>query len=145
LEGSNSIDNLQSTIGNWKMANPSIVYPVAGGTATLNFLRPPRRVPAYSQVALRHDNVASSGVRESVVERLDNYLDLELEWVGIGSEVQAWAQFMSYALQGGAFAYYPDSSQVAFTNYWLEDTNWTAAYKAPGQYSFQVKFRQVIT
>jgi hypothetical protein len=127
------------------MSNPSIVYAVLGGTATLSFLRPPRRVPAYSQVAVRHDNVASSGVRESIVERLDSYLDLELEWVGIGSDVQAWAQFMAYALQGGAFAYYPDSSQAAFTNYWLEDTNWIATYKGPGQYTFHVKFRQVVT
>src|ERR1017187_5445684 len=47
-----------------------------------------------------------------------------------------WAQFMNFALQGGVFAYYPDSSQPIFTNYWLEDTNWTAAYKAAGQYSF---------
>jgi hypothetical protein len=127
------------------MANPALVYPVSGGTITLTFQRPPQRVPAYSQQAVRHDNVASSGVRESVVERLDNFLDLDLEWVAIGSDVQAWQQFMAYALQGGAFAYYPDSSQSAFTNYWLEDTNWTAAYKAPGQYAFHLKFRQVVT
>jgi len=127
------------------MANPSIVYPVLGGTATLNFQRPPRHVPAYSQQAVRHDNVATSGVRESVIERIDNFLDLDLEWVGTGSDLQAWAQFMTFALQGGVFAYYPDGSQTMFTNYWLEDTNWTAAYKAPGQYSFHLKFRQVVT
>ncbi len=127
------------------MANPCIVYPVAGGTITLNFRRPPRRVPAYSQQAVRHDNVASSRVRESVVERIDNFLDLDLEWVAVGSDIQAWAQFMVYSLQGGIFAYYPDSAQPTFTNYWLEDTNWTAAYKAPGQYTFKLKFRQVVT
>jgi hypothetical protein len=127
------------------MANPAIVYPYASGTATLEFLRPPTKVPAYTSQALRHDNVASSGVRESILERIDNFLDLDMEWVAIGSDVQAWQQFMSYALQGGAFAYYPDSSQSAFTNYWLEDTNWTAGYKAPGQYSFHLKFRQVVT
>ncbi len=72
------------------MANPCIVYPISGGTSTLYFQRPARRVPAYSQQAVRHDNIASSGVRESVVERIDNFLELELEWVGIGSDVQAW-------------------------------------------------------
>jgi len=127
------------------MANPAIVYPNGSGSATLRFQRPPRRVPAYSAVAVRHDNVASSGVRESIFERTDNYLDLDLEWVGGGSDVEAWAQFMNYALQGGLFAYYPDSSQSTFTNYWLEDTNWTAAYKAAGQYGFHLKFRQVVT
>jgi hypothetical protein len=140
-----SIGNRQSTIGNHNMANPAIVYPYGSGSATLMFQRPPNKVPAYSSTAVRHDNVASSGVRESVLERIDNYLDLDLEWVGIGSDVEAWAQFMNYALQGGAFAYYPDSSQSSFTNYWLEDTNWTAAYKAAGQYSFRLKFRQVVT
>ena len=127
------------------MAKPAIVYPLGSGSATLIFARPPRRVPAYSAVAVRHDNVASSGVRESVLERIDNFLDLELEWVGAGSDVQAWAQFMNYALQGGSFAYYPDSSQPGYTNYWLEDTDWTAAYKAAGQYSFHLKFRQVVS
>ena len=127
------------------MANPAIVYPYGSGTATLNFLRPPTKVPAYSSTAVRHDNVASSGVRESVLERIDNFLDLDLEWVGISSDVQAWAQFMNYALQGGVFAYYPDSSQSSFINFWLEDTNWTAAYKAAGQYTFHLKFRQVVT
>ena len=127
------------------MANPCIVYPSGPGTATLNFQRPPSKVPAYSSQAVRHDNVASSGVRESVLERIDNFLDLDLDWVGIGSDVQAWAQFMSYALQGGTFAYYPDRSQSAFTNYWLEDTNWTAAYKAAGLYSFHLRFRLVVS
>jgi len=127
------------------MANSAIVYPYGSGSATLIFQRPPTKVPAYSAVAVRHDNVASSGVRESVLERIDNHLDLDLEWVGAGSDVQAWAQFMNFALQGGVFAYYPDSSQSSFTNYWLEDTNWTAAYKAAGQYSFHLKFRQVVS
>jgi hypothetical protein len=127
------------------MANPAIVYPCGTSTATLNFLRPPTKVPACSSTAVRHDNVASSGLRESVLERIDNFLDLDLEWVGVGPDVQAWGQFMSYALQGGVFTYYPDSSQTAFVNYWLEDTNWTAAYKAPGQYSFHLKFRQVVS
>ena len=127
------------------MANPAIVYPYGSSSATLVFQRPPRRVPAYSAVAIRHDNVASSGVRESVLERIDNFLDLDMDWVGSGGDIAGWAQFMNFALQGGVFAYYADSSQSSFTNYCLEDTNWTAAYRAAGQYSFQLKFRQVVT
>jgi len=94
---------------------------------------------------VRHDNVASSGVRESVLERVENFIELELDWVGLGSDVTNWAAFMNYALAGGAFSYYPDSSRQAFTNYWLEDTNWEAAYKAPGQFTFKLRFRQVVT
>lgn len=127
------------------MANPAIVYPYGSGSATLLFQRPPRRVPAYSAVAVRHDNVASSGVRESVLERIDNFLELDMDFVGSGGDVTAWAQFMNFALQGGVFAYFPDSAQSTFTNYWLEDTDWSAAYKSAGQYSFHLKFRQVVT
>ncbi len=122
------------------MSFPKIVY----GSSTLTFLRPPRKVPAYVMDAVRHDNLASSGVREAILERIDNFLDLEMEWVAIGSDVSNWQAFMAYALQGGQFSYYPDASQTAFTNYWLEDHNWDAAYKVPGQYTFKLKFRQVV-
>lgn len=127
------------------MSYPQIVYPSGNGTATLNFMTMPRNLPAYSSQAVRHDNVASSGVRESVLERIDNFLDLDLEWVGVGADIANWAAFMAYALQGGSFAYYPDASLSTFTNYWLEDTNWTAAWKEAGQYTFHLKFRQVVT
>jgi hypothetical protein len=125
------------------MSFPKIMY--GSAPSTLTFLRPPRKVPAYVMDAVRHDNVASSGVREAILERIDNFLDLELEWVGIGSDVQAWQAFMAWALAGNQFSYYPDASQSSFTNYWLEDTNWNAVYKAPGQYTFKMKFRQVVT
>ena len=127
------------------MSYPQIVYPFGNSTATLTFLRPATKVPAYSQKAVRHDNVASSGVRESILERVDNFLDFDMEWVGLGADVTAWAQFMAYALQGGEFQYYPDASQVGFTNYWLEDTDWDAAYRSPGQFTFHLRFRQVVT
>ncbi|PYV31442.1 MAG: hypothetical protein DMG22_16905 [Acidobacteria bacterium] len=127
------------------MSFPKIVYNPGTGATTLTFLRPPRKLPAYFGVARRHDNVASSGVRETVLERIDNFLEFEMEWVGIGADVQAWASFMAYALEGGSFQYYPDASLASFTNYWLEDTTWNSAYKSPGQYTFKVKFRQVVT
>lgn len=112
---------------------------------TLAFAYPPRNVAANNSVATRHDNVASSGVRESILERIDNFLQLEMQTVLAGSDVAAWNAFMQYALTGGPFAYYPDSSQTAFTNYWLDGTTWNAAYKAPGLYSFKLKFRQVVS
>jgi hypothetical protein len=126
------------------MANPKIVYDPGSGPVTLNFQYPPRRVPAYAFEAVRHDNVASSGVRESVTERVDQFLTLELEWILNGADVAAWSAFMQYALAGGQFSYYPDASQAAFTNYWLEDTQSVARYKAPGKYALSVKFRQAV-
>jgi|SRR5579863_5829919 len=127
------------------MANPQIIYDPGTGPVTLAFTYPPRNVAAYNSVAARHDNIASSGVRESILERIDNFLEFDMQTVLIGSDVTAWNSFMQYALTGGLFAYYPDSSKSAFTNYWLEGTTWNAAYKAPGLYSFKLKFRQVVT
>jgi hypothetical protein len=127
------------------MAYPKIVYDPGSGPTTLTFLRPPRRVAAYDYVATRHDNVATSGVRESITERVDQFLEFEMEFVAAGSDVVAWAAFISYALKGGQFSYYPDGSQTLFTNYWIEDTTWRPDYKYAGQYTFKVKFRQVVT
>ncbi len=127
------------------MANPKIVYDPGTGPQTLTFLRQPRRVPAYYSQAVRHDNIATSGVREAILERADNFLEFDMQWVASGADVQAWNSFMQYALKGGLFSYYPDSSLTTFTNYWLEETAWKPDYKGPGQYAFKMKFRQVIT
>ncbi len=126
------------------MSNPQIIYDPGTGPVTLAFAYPPRKVAWCNSVATRRDNVASSGVRESILERVDNFLEIEMESALAGSDVTAWDWFMRYALTGGQFAYYPDSSQPGFTNYWLEQTTWNAAYKAPGMYSFKLKFRQVV-
>jgi hypothetical protein len=127
------------------MAYPQIIYDPGTGPVTLQFQRPPRKVPAYEFKATRHDNIASSGARESVLERIDTFLTFEMEWVALGGDVQAWSAFMLYALTGGQFAYYPDASQQQYTNYWLEDSNWSADYKSPSQYTFKLKFRGVVT
>lgn len=127
------------------MANPKIVYDPGTGPVTLSFQYPPRHMPAYHSEAVRHDNLSSAGVRESIVERVDQFLDVEMEWVLSGTDVQAWAAFMQFALGGGQFTFYADSSQVASTNCWLEDTTFNAQYKGPGKYTFKMKFRQVVT
>ncbi len=127
------------------MAYPKITYTVGGAVNTLPFTYPPTGVAAYNAVATRHDNLSSSGVRESILERIDNFLEITMAAVLSGTDVQNWNTFMQYALQGGQFSYYPDSSQSSFTNYWLEGTTWQAAYRAPGLYKFKLKFRQVVT
>jgi hypothetical protein len=127
------------------MANPQIIYDAGSGPVTLSFAQPPRKVPAYQYSAVRHDNVSSAGVRESVLERIDTFLELDMEWVATGTDVEGWNAFMEFALGGGLFGYYPDAAESAFTNYWLEDTDWTAAYKTPGHYSFKMKFRKVVS
>ena len=128
-----------------EMANPQIVYNPGTGNVTLLFKYPPRSVSGFSMAAAAHDNISSAGVRERVIERIDNFLELEMPFVAVGADLSNWQTFLQFALAGGQFSYYADSSQSSFTNYWLDDAKETAAYRHPGIYSWKLKFRQVVT
>ena len=127
------------------MANPQIIYNPGTGNVTLPFKYPPHAVTGFSLDGAVHDNISSAGVRERVVERIDNFLELDMPYVAIGTDLTNWQMFLNFALAGGQFSYYPDSSQSSFTNYWLDDARTTAAYKYPGIYSWKLRFRQVVT
>jgi hypothetical protein len=128
------------------MANPKIVYTPAGGTEqTLNFSSPPRQQPGYLKTAIRHDNISTAGVRESVLERIDAFLEFTMDYLQAGTDLANWTAFLDYALTGGPFAFYPDASLTGFTNCMLENTDAQIAYKAPGLYSLTLKFRQQVT
>jgi hypothetical protein len=125
------------------MANPKIVYTPAGGTEqTLNFAFPPRHLPGYQKTAVRHDNVSTAGLRESVLERVDEFLEFSMDFIQPGTDLANWQAFLDHALTGAAFAYHPDSAQPAFTNCLLEDTETKIDYKAPGVYTLTLKLRK---
>jgi hypothetical protein len=127
------------------MSYPKIVYTPAGGTEqTLSFVYPPRQVPGYQKTAVRHDNVSAAGIRESVLERVDEFLEFSMEWIRAGTDLANWQAFLDQALTGVAFAYFPDAAQSAFTNYLLEDTETQIEYKAPGVYTVKLKMRKQI-
>lgn len=127
---------------------PKIVYPSSvlapASPVTLAFARSPRRVPSFVLESIRHDNRASSGVQEVVYERTDKFWEGELEYVASGAEIAAWQAFEESALQGIPFDYYPDATSSAFTTFFLEDQQMSAAYKVPGQYTFKHRFYQYI-
>ncbi|MFB3921605.1 MAG: hypothetical protein ACE145_07775 [Terriglobia bacterium] len=127
------------------MSNPKITYTPAGGAEqTLNFVFPPRQVPGYRKTAVRHDNVSSAGLRESILERVDEFLEFTMDSIQSGSDLAAWRAFLDHALTGEAFAYFPDAAQTAFTNYTLEDSETQIEYKAPGNYQLRLKLRKQI-
>jgi len=127
------------------MSFPKIIYTPAGGTEqTLSFVFPPRELPGYQKTAVRHDNVSTAGVRESVIERVDEFLELSLEFIKAGTDLANWQAFLDYAITGAAFSYYPDAALSAFTNYLLEDTETQVEYKAPGLYSLKLKLRKLV-
>ena len=128
------------------MAYPKIVYTPAGGTEqTLDFTSSPQQQPGYLKNAVRHDNISTAGIRESVLERVDTFLELNVEYIKAGTDLANWASFLDYALTGGPFAFYPDASEPGYINCLLENTTAQVAYKAPGLYSLTLKFRQQVT
>ncbi len=120
---------------------PKIVFPTGGGT-TLTFVYPPRQVPYKTYAAIRHDNLASSGVRESIYERRDEFLNFTMEYVKAGADVSAWDSFMQFALTGAPFDFYVDATINSYATYVLEETSWNAAFKSLGMFSFSMKFRK---
>jgi len=124
---------------------PKIVYTPSGAAEqTLNFTSAPRQQPGYSKNAVRHDNISTAGIRESVLERIETFVELSMDYIQAGADLENWSNFLDFALTGAPFAYYPDASQAGFISCLLEDTGETVAYVAPGIYSVKVKFRQQV-
>jgi hypothetical protein len=127
------------------MANPKIVYTPTGGTEqTLDFSAPPRQQPGYSKTAVRHDNISTAGIRESVLERIDTFLEFTVDYIRPGTDLTSWSGFLDYALTGGPFDYYPDALQSGSTSCLLENTDAQIQYKAAGIYSLALKLRAVV-
>jgi hypothetical protein len=125
------------------MANPKIVYiPVGGVATTLTPAWSPTQQPGYMKTAVRHDNVSSSGIRETVLERVDTFLEATFQ-VPV-ADLAAWQAFLDYALTGAPFAFYADSSGSAYTNYLLEDTDAKIEYSAPERYTLKMTWRVLV-
>lgn len=127
------------------MSYPKIVYTPTGlSQQTLNFAAPPTRQPAVWKAAVRHDNVATSGVRESVLERVDQFLEINLDWIRSGADLASWQAFLDHALTGASFDYYADASVASFVTCVLEDSEARLEFKAPGIYSLALKLRKEV-
>lgn len=128
------------------MADPrgKIVWVDSTGTThSFTFEYPATSQPYTSKKAIRHDNIAESGAKEAIFQRIDRFAKLTMDAVIAGTDIENWDTFTDFALAGGSFQFYPDYTASAFTNYTLEDTDWEPQYVAPGWYKFQVTFRQV--
>lgn len=127
------------------MSYPKILYTPAGNTPqTLNFLSPPARQPATWNVAVRHDNVSTSGARETVLERVDQFLEINMDWIRPGSDLANWQAFLNHALTGATFDYYADASLPSAVTCVLEDNEAKVEFEAPGFYSVTLKLRKAV-
>jgi len=137
------------------MSYPKIVYP-SGGATTVQFTEPARFFTG-SRKATRHDNTASSGVQERIWERTDTFLLFTMEYVkaplvssgafgsyALNSDILNWDSFMIYALQGGAFDFYPDPALAPsdIRVCVLEHTDYNPKWRSLGMFTFDMVFRQ---
>ncbi len=127
------------------MSFPKLTWPTSTEANVLLFKYPPRRQSSVIQKATRHDNTSSFGIRESIFERAETFTNIEMDTVLSGTDIANWQTFLAFALQGSQFNFYPDAALAAKTAYTLEGTDFDAAWKAPGLYTFKVTFRAVIT
>lgn len=133
------------------MILPKIIYP-SGGGATLIFAFPPVNVRAYDFGVRRHDTIASSGERQSLLERTDEFLKLDITLVPTGTdpalgELDAWKAWWDAVKGGTKFDYYPDKDLGGFTVYVLEDKKWAAKLQVRGAdrfYEFVLRFRKFV-
>lgn len=133
------------------MALPKIVYPSGGGT-TLVFAFEPINQPAFNERAIRHDTVSSSGRRQSILERTEEFLELELTLVPEGTdpalgEVDAWQAWWAAVKDGTAFDFFPDKDQAGFTTFLVEDNRFKPKLMVrgdPRQYRFNLRFRKQV-
>lgn len=117
---------------------PKIVY----GSTTFIPQFAPRKLAAYEPEYVRFDNIADSGVQETIFQREDDFLTLNFESIP-ASEVAGWKAFLAYAGQGQFFTYYPDSTAGGNNNYYLVDKTPKIEYVSPGWYQLKgMRFRQ---
>lgn len=125
------------------MILPKIVYDPGSGAVTLNFTYPPVQKPGTDELnAVRHDSMTISGNRQVIIERIDHFLTLQIDYVPF-ADLNAWAAFMGFAIQGGQFKYYPDATLTAFDTWDLEDTNWKPSLNVRLHDKFTMKMRKV--
>jgi hypothetical protein len=123
------------------VALPKVVYST-GPAVTLSFLRGPVGFHCYYH-AVRNDNVATSGLKESVTERLEMLIEFQMPALAISGDYPAWAAFMKFALPGNQFQFFPNASLADYYNCTAEDQDWDPQRVGPGRYSAACKWRIV--
>lgn len=125
------------------MSLPKVIYDPGSGNVTLLFLRGPRQFACFYSARV-HDNLATGGLRERVVEAKDILITFEMPAIRVTDDYDDWATFMDWALAGGQFSFYPDASLTSdYYHCVSDDTGFEYARNAPGQYAAAFRWRIV--
>lgn len=97
--------------------------------------------PLDCLAATRHDSITSSGIKQSVLERIDDVMTLSFPFVPVG-DLANWKAFMAWALAGNVFAYRPNSTiNTVWGEYTLDSLDWTPKFVCFGYFSFELQCR----
>lgn len=142
---------------------PMFSWPASSPANSFTPTYPPVEKPTIGNAGdeiedVRVDSFTVSGLRQSIWWRQDEFKHLLMKFVPI-ADMANWRAFIDYAQQGGSFLYYPDSTQTAFDEWWLEDstgsqrssqsggssssTNWNPKYVFRTMGGFELVMRKV--
>jgi hypothetical protein len=99
------------------------------------------RQPLDGLAATRHDSITSSGIKQAVLERIDDVMTLTFPFVP-QSDLASWKAFMLWVLAGNVFAYRPNAADnTVWEEYTLDSQEWTPKWVAPQTFSFAFQCR----
>lgn len=91
--------------------------------------------------AVAHPSISSSGLKQTVLERIDDLMTLPFPYVPLNDLAQ-WRAFMLWALAGNVFAYRPNAADdTVWSEYTLESDGWSPKFVCVGTFSFELKCR----
>ncbi len=124
------------------MGLPRVTYDAGAGQVVVQCVRGPQSFMCKWETRA-HDNLATSGVRERVVEAHDLLITFEMRHMKVAEDLPEWVAFMKFALGGGQFLFSPNSDLADFYNCVSEDEGFEVTRTGPGMYGAGFKFRIV--
>jgi hypothetical protein len=124
------------------MIVPMFIYNTGSGDIEFTPTYPPiGKQPYDGWAATRHDSITSSGIKQSVLERIDDVMTLNFAYVP-QSDLPTWKAMMQWLLAGNVFAYRPNAADdTVWYEYTLDSMDWTPKFVCPGTFSFVLQCR----
>jgi hypothetical protein len=121
---------------------PAFVYNMGAGDVTWIPTYPAiGKQPNDGLAATRHDSFTSSGIKQSVLERVDDVMTLSFPYVPLG-DLASWKTMMTWLLAGNVFAYLPNSLvDTVWGEYTLDSMDWTPKWTSYQNFSFELQCR----
>jgi hypothetical protein len=102
-------------------------------------------INALGQSATRHDSITTSGLQQSITERVDQMFELDFPVIP-ESDLTGWSAFIAWAIQGQQFQYAPDATNLAsFVTCYLVATEMIPKRVGYKLYSYTLQCRIVLT